>query len=175
MVVSSLSYQRPSQQIWLQGDYDFLRCRLCCSRFYSPHPNQATNPLSRYDFAAPGRRKHKTDWSVLRTLPMFMGVMTILFTSLGNFIPSLWLPCMFIMWPLNLPTDAHQPMRTTSISMTPTVLLLSPYLTVPPYPVTPFSAISLIAFLFVLLSHSLVWVVLLPAHSCGVSGRTQGC
>lgn len=132
-------------------------------------------PLSRYDFAAPGRRKHKTDWSVLRTLPMFMGVMTILFTSLGNFIPSLWLPCMFIIWPLSSPTDIYQPMRMTSISMTPTVLLLSPYLTVPPCPVTPSSATSLIAFLFVLPSRSLVWVVLWPAPSCGVSGQMQGC
>ncbi|KGB76177.1 monocarboxylic acid transporter [Cryptococcus deuterogattii 99/473] len=49
-------------------------------------------PLSRYDFAAPGRRRQKFDWSFLKTLPMFMGVMTILLTSLGNFIPSLWLP-----------------------------------------------------------------------------------
>lgn len=112
-------------------------------------------PLSRYDFAAPGRRRQKFDWSFLKTLPMFMGVMTILLTSLGNFIPSLWLPCTSIVCPHSSPVDTHQPMRTILISIIPVVQPLSPYLTVPPCPVTPCLASSPIVSLFVLPSPSL--------------------
>ncbi|WVQ83811.1 hypothetical protein IAT38_005955 [Cryptococcus sp. DSM 104549] len=48
-------------------------------------------PLPRY---APGesRRRPRADWKGMLSLPLFMGLATILLTSLGNFVPSLWLP-----------------------------------------------------------------------------------
>ncbi|WVQ83767.1 hypothetical protein IAT38_005911 [Cryptococcus sp. DSM 104549] len=51
-------------------------------------------PLARY---GPGtgdaaRRKPRVDWSFLRSLPLLLGSLTILLTSLGNFVPSLWIP-----------------------------------------------------------------------------------
>lgn len=45
------------------------------------------------------RRHKKVDWSFLRSWTFFAGVSTILVTSLGNFVPSVWLPSMcYSMW-----------------------------------------------------------------------------
>ncbi|WVO13427.1 hypothetical protein L204_101042 [Cryptococcus depauperatus] len=49
-------------------------------------------PISRYGQANSGRRRQNINWSLLKSTTLFMGSMTILFTSLGNFVPSLWLP-----------------------------------------------------------------------------------
>nr|ODN85941.1 monocarboxylic acid transporter [Cryptococcus depauperatus CBS 7841] len=49
-------------------------------------------PLSRYDHMQSGRRRRTLNWQLLKSTTMFIGVMTILLTSLGNFVPSLWLP-----------------------------------------------------------------------------------
>nr|XP_031863730.1 uncharacterized protein CI109_000982 [Kwoniella shandongensis]KAA5530802.1 hypothetical protein CI109_000982 [Kwoniella shandongensis] len=54
-------------------------------------------PLSRYEQQGGAgsegiRRRPKIDWSFMRRSAMLMGSLTILLTSLGNFIPSLWLP-----------------------------------------------------------------------------------
>ncbi|KAK8845320.1 hypothetical protein IAR55_006033 [Kwoniella newhampshirensis] len=60
-------------------------------------PIQRRIPLSRYDQSSSGaaggvRRRQKIDWSFMKRHAMLMGTLTILMTSLGNFIPSLWLP-----------------------------------------------------------------------------------
>ncbi|WVQ99021.1 hypothetical protein IAU59_006153 [Kwoniella sp. CBS 9459] len=49
-------------------------------------------PLARYDFSGSGRQRPKVDWSFLKRKSMAIGTAVILLTSLGNFIPSLWLP-----------------------------------------------------------------------------------
>jgi len=38
------------------------------------------------------RRHKKVDWSFLKRKTFYAGVMTIFITSLGNFVPSVWLP-----------------------------------------------------------------------------------
>ncbi|WRT70597.1 uncharacterized protein IL334_007595 [Kwoniella shivajii] len=62
-------------------------------------------PLSRYDqnissssssSSEPNsrmrRRRPRIDWSFVRRSPLYLGFLTIGLTSMGNFIPSLWLP-----------------------------------------------------------------------------------
>ncbi|WWC92206.1 uncharacterized protein L201_007160 [Kwoniella dendrophila CBS 6074] len=54
-------------------------------------------PLSRYDqnpssLSVPRRRRPRVDWSFIKTSSLYLGVTTILLTSMGSFIPSLWLP-----------------------------------------------------------------------------------
>ncbi|WVR03298.1 hypothetical protein IAU60_000289 [Kwoniella sp. DSM 27419] len=49
-------------------------------------------PLSRYDHAGAERRRATMDWSFYKRREFFLGTITILMTSLGNFIPSLWIP-----------------------------------------------------------------------------------
>jgi hypothetical protein len=38
------------------------------------------------------RRHRETDWSFLKSATLYAGTMTIFVTSLGNFVPSVWLP-----------------------------------------------------------------------------------
>lgn len=40
-----------------------------------------------------GKRWHAADWSFMKSTALMAGLATILLTSLGNFVPSLWLPC----------------------------------------------------------------------------------
>lgn len=47
---------------------------------------------SRSDPDAAERRLHNVDWSFLKRSTMFAGTMTIFVTSLGNFVPNVWLP-----------------------------------------------------------------------------------
>ncbi|OCF43798.1 monocarboxylic acid transporter [Kwoniella heveanensis CBS 569] len=58
-------------------------------------------PLSRYELdgaasgaggTGNGRRAAKMNWSFLKKRAFVLGVSTILLTSLGNFIPTLWIP-----------------------------------------------------------------------------------
>ncbi|WVQ75332.1 hypothetical protein IAR50_004949 [Cryptococcus sp. DSM 104548] len=49
-------------------------------------------PIARYTNNEPERRKQGLDLSFARSTAFFLGVSTILLTSLGNFVPSLWLP-----------------------------------------------------------------------------------
>ncbi|OXG17566.1 monocarboxylic acid transporter [Cryptococcus neoformans Ze90-1] len=39
-----------------------------------------------------GKRWHAADWSFMKSTALMAGLATILLTSLGNFVPSLWLP-----------------------------------------------------------------------------------
>ena len=52
-------------------------------------------PLARND-QTNERRRSQLDWSFMGQKLMLAGTMTILLTSLGNFVPSLWLPSGFI-------------------------------------------------------------------------------
>lgn len=52
-------------------------------------------PLSRHDFVGPGRKK-PINLTFLRSTPALIGPIIILLVSLGNFIPTLWLPCTFL-------------------------------------------------------------------------------
>ncbi|TYJ55128.1 hypothetical protein B9479_004165 [Cryptococcus floricola] len=49
-------------------------------------------PISRHANGGPERRRQGLDWSFMKSKVFFLGVATILLTSLGNFVPSLWLP-----------------------------------------------------------------------------------
>ncbi|WVQ82074.1 hypothetical protein IAT38_004202 [Cryptococcus sp. DSM 104549] len=50
-------------------------------------------PLGRHDYgASEGRRARRIDVRSLMSLPLAVGITTILVMSLGNFIPSLWIP-----------------------------------------------------------------------------------
>lgn len=49
-------------------------------------------PISRYHFEEPGRRK-QISFSFLKRSVAFTGSLIILFVSMGNFIPTVWLPC----------------------------------------------------------------------------------
>lgn len=40
-----------------------------------------------------GNRWNAADWSFMKSTALMTGLATILLTSLGNFVPSLWLPC----------------------------------------------------------------------------------
>ncbi|WVR05479.1 hypothetical protein IAU60_002495 [Kwoniella sp. DSM 27419] len=55
-------------------------------------PIQRRVPLSRYDVSGTGRQRARVDWSFLKRKTLVIGTSVILLTSLGNFIPSLWLP-----------------------------------------------------------------------------------
>ena len=48
-------------------------------------------PVPRAEMAG-RRRAAKIDWSFLRGKVMISGMVTILITSLGSFVPTLWLP-----------------------------------------------------------------------------------
>nr|KIR45767.1 monocarboxylic acid transporter [Cryptococcus bacillisporus CA1280] len=48
-------------------------------------------PISRYHFEEPGRRK-QISFSFLKRSVAFTGPLIILFVSMGNFIPTVWLP-----------------------------------------------------------------------------------
>lgn len=52
-------------------------------------------PVSRHDFVGPGRKK-PINLTFLRSTPGIIGPLIILLVSLGNFIPTLWLPCTFL-------------------------------------------------------------------------------
>ncbi|WRT63482.1 uncharacterized protein IL334_000387 [Kwoniella shivajii] len=49
-------------------------------------------PLSRYDQNGSSRHRARIDWSFAKRKALYLGIMTIGITSLGNFVPSLWLP-----------------------------------------------------------------------------------
>lgn len=49
-------------------------------------------PLSRYYFTEPGRKK-QFNFSFLKSSVALTGSLIILFVSMGNFIPTVWLPC----------------------------------------------------------------------------------
>ncbi|ODN74829.1 hypothetical protein L202_07139 [Cryptococcus amylolentus CBS 6039] len=49
-------------------------------------------PISRHAHGGRERRRQGLDWSFMKSKVFFLGVATILLTSLGNFVPSLWLP-----------------------------------------------------------------------------------
>ncbi|WWC72506.1 uncharacterized protein I206_106468 [Kwoniella pini CBS 10737] len=51
-------------------------------------------PLSRYsqDNSSKRRRRPRIDWTFLRRSALYLAIFTIALTSMGNFIPSLWLP-----------------------------------------------------------------------------------
>lgn len=51
-------------------------------------------PVSRHDFVGPGR-KRPIHLTFLKSMPAIVGPLIILLVSLGNFIPTLWLPCTF--------------------------------------------------------------------------------
>ncbi|WWC92207.1 uncharacterized protein L201_007161 [Kwoniella dendrophila CBS 6074] len=55
-------------------------------------------PLLRYDHSTSAnteiirRRRPRVDWSFTKERPLYLGMLTIGLTSMGSFIPSLWLP-----------------------------------------------------------------------------------
>jgi len=50
-------------------------------------------PAKREHTSTPAERRYKkVDWTFLRRRTFFAGVSTMFVTSLGNFIPSVWLP-----------------------------------------------------------------------------------
>ncbi|ODN82712.1 hypothetical protein, variant 2 [Cryptococcus amylolentus CBS 6039] len=55
-------------------------------------PTTRRVPLSRYGSGEPGPRRQGLSLGFMKSFTFFMGIFTILFTSLGNFVPSLWLP-----------------------------------------------------------------------------------
>ena len=56
-------------------------------------------PIPRHEAVGGRDRRHKgpkIDWTFLRGKAMISGVATILITSLGSFVPTLWLPSAFV-------------------------------------------------------------------------------
>ena len=58
-----------------------------------PLPSARTDGTPAHGLAE--RRHKKVDWSFMKRRTFFAGMMTIFVTSLGNFVPSVWLPSEF--------------------------------------------------------------------------------